>query len=403
MLGVAGLLLVVSFWEWFGITVAVGGWTEKPTAQVTANAWQASTAWSVAVLLGVAAAVLWCVRLRGSADRASRPAALAFVALGILLVAWQWWIIPASGDSSKGVIVITAEDSPHSLANPPTVEEELGKNLQEGLSIVHEPGYYSDVRLGLWTALLLLVLELALMAGALLPRIIPPLLTSSRNRWAGPNNLSARTDVRYRETMFFEPVPAEREPSLGRPELPPWSAPPSLEAGAVLAVERVVARSANVVVLLPTIRVFGTGCLLEVEVVSRQGGLSAEDWWYLRMAGAPFGQTAGRGGPPDSLLRLGVRFADGTKVTTLERTAPSGGPPDGPTLSWSPTGGGMRGGEFGFSNFGLWLWPLPPAENFEFAVEWPLGGIEPTIVELDGAAIVSAAERSARYWSDDDR
>ncbi|WP_440101746.1 hypothetical protein [Streptosporangium sp. H16] len=210
--------------------------------------------------------------------------------------------------------------------------------------------------------------------------------------------------------MFFDPVPTEQEPSFGRPELPPWSAPPSVETGAVLAVERVVARSPNVVVLLPTIRVFSTGCMLEVEVVSRQGDLSAQDWWYLHMGGSPFAQAAGpRGGaqPPDSLLRLGVRFADGAKATTVEqlrnRMSPFGEPPAGPTLAWSPVGSGMRGGEFGFSDFGLWLWPLPPAETFEFAVEWPLGGIELTIVELDGAAIVSAAGRSAHYWPDFDR
>jgi hypothetical protein len=41
-----------------------------------------------------------------------------------------------------------------------------------------------------------------------------------------------------------------------------------------------------------------------------------------------------------------------------------------------------------------------PAETFEFAVEWPFGGIELTIAELDGAAIVAAAGRSARYWPD---
>jgi hypothetical protein len=52
------------------------------------------------------------------------------------------------------------------------------------------------------------------------------------------------------------------------------------------------------------------------------------------------------------------------------------------------------------SAFGLWLWPLPPAETFELAVEWPLGGIELTITELDGAAITAAAGRSAHYWPD---
>jgi hypothetical protein len=204
--------------------------------------------------------------------------------------------------------------------------------------------------------------------------------------------------------MFFDPVPTEQEPIV-RPELPPWSAPPSQEIGAVLAVERVVARSANVVVLLPTIRVFSTGCILEVEVVSRQGDLSAQDWWYLHMGGSPFAQATGPNGgsqPSESLLRLGVRFADGGKATTVERRQivanPSGDPPAGPLLSWVPSGSGMRGGEFSFSHFGLWLWPLPPTESFEFAVEWPLGGVELTIVELDGAAIASAADRSARYW-----
>ena len=58
----------------------------------------------------------------------------------------------------------------------------------------------------------------------------------------------------------------------------------------------------------------------------------------------------------------------------------------------------MHGRELGFSAFGLWLWPLPPAENFEFAAEWPFGGIGMTIIELDGAAIAAAASRSAYYW-----
>ena len=60
----------------------------------------------------------------------------------------------------------------------------------------------------------------------------------------------------------------------------------------------------------------------------------------------------------------------------------------------------MHGRELGFSGFGLWLWPLPSAETFEFAVVWPFGGIELTITELDGAAIMAAAGRSAYYWPD---
>jgi hypothetical protein len=72
-------------------------------------------------------------------------------------------------------------------------------------------------------------------------------------------------------------------------------------------------------------------------------------------------------------------------------------------LTWSPSssGGGRGGGqEIGFHHFGLWLWPSPPPETFEFAVEWPAGGIGLTVVTLDGAAIEEAAARSAPYWPD---
>lgn len=53
--------------------------------------------------------------------------------------------------------------------------------------------------------------------------------------------------------------------------------------------------------------------------------------------------------------------------------------------------------------WGLWLWPLPPEEKIEFAVAWPFGGIELTITELDSAAVVAAASRSASYWPETDR
>jgi hypothetical protein len=204
--------------------------------------------------------------------------------------------------------------------------------------------------------------------------------------------------------MFFEPLPAGEEAApRGLTELPPWSGPPALETGAVLAVERTVARSANVVVRLPTIRAFHPGCMVDVEIVSRQGTLSEDDWWNLHMS-VYGGLHRSRGGTPlpDRLLRLGVRYADATKATIIEQhrcgTWASDEPPAGPLLSWSPGSSGMHGRHLGVSTFGLWLWPLPPAETFEFAVEWPFGGIELSIVELDGAAIAAAAARSACYW-----
>jgi hypothetical protein len=200
--------------------------------------------------------------------------------------------------------------------------------------------------------------------------------------------------------MFFEPAPAGESVPSPLPESPPWSMPPVAEAGVLLAASRLVARSALVAVFLPAIRVFSTGCMLEVEIVSRQAALPEDDWWDLRMA-VFRGARGFRGASlPDRLLRLGVRYADGQKATTLDppHRERRDSPPAGPLLSWRPASSGTRRGGEGFINFGLWLWPLPPPATFEFAVEWPLGGIEFTIAELDGRPIVEAASQPSYYW-----
>jgi hypothetical protein len=204
--------------------------------------------------------------------------------------------------------------------------------------------------------------------------------------------------------MFFEPVPAGEDPAPPRQlEFPPWEGPSGLEAGVVLAVGQTVARTAKVVVFMSAIRVFSSGCTLEMEVVSRPAAWPEDDLWDMQLAMHRSFRGFRGSRLPDVLLRLGVRFADGRKASTLENRRPirGDGVPDGPRLSWWPGGSGPRGGgNLGFSRFGLWLWPLPPAASFEFAVEWPSAGIELTIIELDGAAIVAAADRPQYYWPD---
>ncbi|MFC4118383.1 hypothetical protein [Nonomuraea zeae] len=193
--------------------------------------------------------------------------------------------------------------------------------------------------------------------------------------------------------MFFESLPTE-EGDLGiSPELPPWLCPALPEMGAVLAVERLIARSDHAALTLPTIRAYRTGCTFHVEIALRQGGLSLTDYWDLHMAilpSAPIRLRAGERLPP-RLLRWGVRYADGTKVTSIDRRRRAAA---GPLLQAMRLGDGLTA-----LNVVLWLWPLPPPETFELAVEWPLSGIEFTAVELDGAAIVAGAARSVDYWS----
>ena len=105
------------------------------------------------------------------------------------------------------------------------------------------------------------------------------------------------------------------------------------------------------VLQVPTIRAFRTGCMLDVEVVSRQGGLAEDDWWDLHSS-AQFRSHELRGGAPlpRKPLRLGVRYADGRKATTIEQrprgTHAHDDPPPGPPLSYQPGNSGCTAGNW---------------------------------------------------------
>ncbi|HEY3609195.1 MAG TPA: hypothetical protein VGL06_16970 [Pseudonocardiaceae bacterium] len=199
--------------------------------------------------------------------------------------------------------------------------------------------------------------------------------------------------------MFFQ-RPAAEPDEESRPDLPPWVGPPKAQLGAVVATEMVLARSANVAVALPQVTVYPTGCLFTVEVVIRKAQLPSDDWLDLAMSAT---QAAGPSQKWERVLRLGLRYPDGTTVTNLDsptgRRQDDGETPVGPLLSWTPYGSGGTWNHH-TSEVGMWLWPLPPAQPLTFAVEWPLGGIELTTTELDGAQLVAAAERSIGYWAD---
>ncbi|MER6829015.1 hypothetical protein ABT352_23750 [Streptosporangium sp. NPDC000563] len=208
--------------------------------------------------------------------------------------------------------------------------------------------------------------------------------------------------------MFFEPPSAQEEATRPpKPELPAWYAPPAEEMGATMTSDLLLARTQNVAITLPTIRAFSTGCLLDVDIVMRRRSLPPDDFQALQMSVFPhmISSVSARG-LPDNLLRFGVRFADGTKATTVGQRFDLArlpqDPPSVPRLSWLFGGMSLRSGgdEEGFLTVGLWLWPSPPPETFELGVEWPSAGIELSIATLDGAAIVSAAERSVPYWPD---
>ncbi|MER6175601.1 hypothetical protein [Streptosporangium sp. NPDC001681] len=76
---------------------------------------------------------------------------------------------PSNGPSYNG-LEIAPDFGP--VLTAPKPEEQIGYISRDELFSLHLPGYNAGVRSGLYIALFLLVLELALMLSAFLPRIL---------------------------------------------------------------------------------------------------------------------------------------------------------------------------------------------------------------------------------------
>lgn len=194
---------------------------------------------------------------------------------------------------------------------------------------------------------------------------------------------------------FPEPEPEAERPR--RQPQPPWIEPPRGVLPGAVPLEVVLARTDRAAVAVTKIGAYPEGFDFEVLVLVNEG----EDELDPNVIGHPYRRGAGRRDEEREMLRFGIEFADGSRVTNL----PGGGrfrgahladrdaPPEGPVLQ--QRGGGGGGGEW---RQRFWVWPLPPAGPLAFACEWPAAGLGFTRVEVEAQSLIEAAARAQRIF-----
>lgn len=167
------------------------------------------------------------------------------------------------------------------------------------------------------------------------------------------------------------------------PSRPSYAAPDN-EIPAVVATEKVLAASDDVVFFLAGIRVYTNGMEFELEARVRPGvriGETAGVYELLSDCHAP------RHGGGESLL-LGVEYADARRGTNVQGIAHGG-----LTLAQHGSSGGGRGAHATY-----FLSPLPPPGEIRLVCALPSAGIEETVTVLDADEILAAAARVRELW-----
>ena len=163
----------------------------------------------------------------------------------------------------------------------------------------------------------------------------------------------------------------------------PQSGPPQDEIGLLALSSFQLARTSEVVVAVRGITAYSDGLHLTVIVLFADEQKSEDLAYSLN----DFSRSPGR-------FRFGCVFADGRAATSGTRDAPAvEAEDDTPTLVLLRSGSAslVWTGEY-------WLHPLPPAGPLVLGLRWPDRGIPETLVEIDPAPLLTAAEASAPVW-----
>jgi hypothetical protein len=172
--------------------------------------------------------------------------------------------------------------------------------------------------------------------------------------------------------------------------------------GGVVSFEAVIGRSDNAAIAVRRIVAFQDGFELELVAWVRRPSPQRRPGRFpneiLLAVHGPFGLHDNDGNLIDALVRFGVQFPDGAKVTNLvDNWAPS---PDA-TEPMHGLESQSGSGSDGQATQEFWVWPLPDDGDIALVCEWPAHGIPESSVMLDGDVLRDAAARSRPVWTDE--
>jgi hypothetical protein len=180
------------------------------------------------------------------------------------------------------------------------------------------------------------------------------------------------------------------EPVRRQRPLPPWVTPETEVPVVVDVPPTELARTEEIALALCGLRAYSTGFELEMCAVMRRAQRRSEPFWAMHGPG-----PHGGGAVPDDVLRVGLRFGDGSVITNVERRV------GGVDLENEPRpfmmGGSSHGGQRRHDTT-YWVWPLPPAGPMTLVVEWPSFEVPETHFEIDARAILDASARVLDLW-----
>jgi hypothetical protein len=199
----------------------------------------------------------------------------------------------------------------------------------------------------------------------------------------------ARRECNTQRVGFFSeielPVDAYREPEPRRVK---WRGDSDDTVGALVPAGPFQVHNDQVAIVVTGFFAYPAGFTFSLVTISR-----------LNPPPAPLSfhhpSMAGQQRTPKGELRFGIEFSDGSKLFQQHRVVPG---TESSLRSLRSRGGGGGGRKW---NHEFWCEPLPPAGSMTFVFEWGDYAIPETSIDVDGTAVVDAANRAISLWPED--